>query len=516
MRNFVAAAILVAGLVAPASAQAAASATVFFPQTNHSVSFGFKQFFDSRGSLDIFGYPTTDEINENGWTVQYFQRARFEYHPEFVGTPYAVELGLLGDMTAGQTFDKAAPQPGARFYKETSHNLSGPFLKYFDSRGGLDIFGYPTSEPFDRAGFTVQYFQRARLELHGSDVMLGLLGDEYLAQRAAASAAAAAPAPSAGGAASSGPTLGSVALLMPPAPSPVLTASPAQAQPIIRVAVFGGSSVKVGGNGPFTAGDATGRQLASVPAGQVATVTASGPGAYTLSVNGQNLTSSNPIRFTPSGGTILNDPDLPSYNRDYRGVLEANFSTKSNKLWLIDELPLEDYVKGIGEEPEGLSPEAYKALAVAYRTYALSTLQRHRADSSWGEPFDLGSSTDAVAPYTGANQIFAGYHRETIGPLLSQGTDATAGQVVTYNGAVVVTPYYSHSDGHTRSWAEVWHGSDHPWLVSVADPDSNGMSLLGHGVGMPLQSAIKRAAAGWTYDQVLRYFYTGVRLTKLY
>jgi peptidoglycan hydrolase-like amidase len=33
---------------------------------------------------------------------------------------------------------------------------------------------------------------------------------------------------------------------------------------------------------------------------------------------------------------------------------------------------------------------------------------------------------------------------------------------------------------------------------------------------MPLQSAIRRASAGWAYDQILRYFYTGVQLSKLY
>jgi hypothetical protein len=492
----------------PVGAHAAASPdTAFFPQTNHSVSFGFKHYFDTRGGLDIFGFPTTEEIRENGWTVQYFQRARFEYHPELAGTQYEVELGLLGDLTANQTFDKTGPASGARFYKETSHNLGGAFLKYFDARGGLDIFGYPTSEAFQRAGFTVQYFQRARFELHGSDVLLGLLGDEYLAQRGAA---ASAPGPS------SAPPAADPSQMTPPAPRPVVAASPPQPAPIIRVAVFGGSSLSVTGSGPFTAVDTSGRQLATVQPGQTASVTANGPSGYTLNAAGQTTGSSVAIRFMPSGGTILSDPDLPSYARDFRGVLEASFSTKSNKLWLIDELPLEDYVKGIGEEPEGLAPEAYKALAVAYRTYALSTQQRHRGDAAWGEPFDLGSSTDAVQPYTGANQIYAGYHRETIGPLLTQGEQATAGQVVTYNGAVAVTPYYSHSDGHTRSWAEVWHGTDHPWLVSVPDPDSNGEAMLGHGVGMPLRSTIKRAAAGWSYDQILRYFYTGVGITKLY
>jgi hypothetical protein len=28
--------------------------------------------------------------------VQYFERNRFEYHPENAGTPYEIQLGLLG------------------------------------------------------------------------------------------------------------------------------------------------------------------------------------------------------------------------------------------------------------------------------------------------------------------------------------------------------------------------------------------------------------------------------------
>ncbi|MBX6342844.1 MAG: CAP domain-containing protein, partial [Thermomicrobiaceae bacterium] len=33
-------------------------------------------------------------------------------------------------------------------------------------RGGLPIFGYPISEPFEQGGRLVQYFERNRFELH--------------------------------------------------------------------------------------------------------------------------------------------------------------------------------------------------------------------------------------------------------------------------------------------------------------------------------------------------------------
>jgi hypothetical protein len=78
----------------------------FFPQTDYSVGFGFLHFFQKHGGVTVFGYPISQEmpvLQPDGQilTVQYFQRARFEYHPEFAGTPYEVELGLLGDQYLG-------------------------------------------------------------------------------------------------------------------------------------------------------------------------------------------------------------------------------------------------------------------------------------------------------------------------------------------------------------------------------------------------------------------------------
>ena len=82
--------------------------TIYFPETGMSVSFGFKRFFEERGGLEIFGYPITPEIQENGFTVQYFQRARYEYHPEHAGTRYEVQLGLLGDiLTSGRDLSQS-------------------------------------------------------------------------------------------------------------------------------------------------------------------------------------------------------------------------------------------------------------------------------------------------------------------------------------------------------------------------------------------------------------------------
>jgi hypothetical protein len=63
------------------------------------------------------------------------------------------------------------------------HTITGPFLTFFNERGGLRIFGYPITEAFDHGGLHLQYFQKARMELHPENppaylVQLGLLGDQ--------------------------------------------------------------------------------------------------------------------------------------------------------------------------------------------------------------------------------------------------------------------------------------------------------------------------------------------------
>jgi hypothetical protein len=74
----------------------------YFPETGHSLSYGFLYYWLNNGGLGIFGYPISEELQEISPTdgklrmVQYFERARFEYHPDLKGTPYETQLGQLG------------------------------------------------------------------------------------------------------------------------------------------------------------------------------------------------------------------------------------------------------------------------------------------------------------------------------------------------------------------------------------------------------------------------------------
>ncbi|HEX5505716.1 MAG TPA: hypothetical protein VFW96_24070, partial [Thermomicrobiales bacterium] len=69
---------------------------MYFSETQHSLRGAFKTYWEGGGGLAIFGYPLSEEHEEGGVVVQYFERARFELRQNAAGTGYEVVLGQLG------------------------------------------------------------------------------------------------------------------------------------------------------------------------------------------------------------------------------------------------------------------------------------------------------------------------------------------------------------------------------------------------------------------------------------
>ena len=178
----------------------------YFPLVGHTLRGGFRDHWNRYGGLAQFGYPLTEEFPEASPTdgktyiVQYFERARFEWHPEN-RPPYDVLLGLLGHtVTANRKgeppFQRAPAKTDAGniYFPETGHNMPAQFAGYWRDHGGLPVYGYPISEAFneisptDGKSYLVQYFERNRFEYHPElpepyRVSLGLLGAEVLRAR---------------------------------------------------------------------------------------------------------------------------------------------------------------------------------------------------------------------------------------------------------------------------------------------------------------------------------------------
>ena len=95
--------LLAVQLFAPTQVDAAQDGppdVVYFPVTGHHVAEPFLSTWREHGGLPIFGYPLSELIDVDGMQVQYFERARFEYHPENAGTIHELLLGRIGAQRA--------------------------------------------------------------------------------------------------------------------------------------------------------------------------------------------------------------------------------------------------------------------------------------------------------------------------------------------------------------------------------------------------------------------------------
>ncbi len=170
-----------------------------FPETGKTVQERFLEYWDEHGGLPQQGYPISDELQEKSdtdgktYTVQYFERALFELHPENE-PPNDVLLALLGNFLYNRKYPSGAPvqtpnnEPGSQAFSQTNKRLGGVFLQYWQEHGGLAQQGYPISDEFVEASdldgkpYTVQYFERAVFEKHPEntgtpyEVLLSQLG----------------------------------------------------------------------------------------------------------------------------------------------------------------------------------------------------------------------------------------------------------------------------------------------------------------------------------------------------
>jgi murein DD-endopeptidase MepM/ murein hydrolase activator NlpD len=85
--------------------------SLYFPETGHSISGGFLDFWQANGALATFGYPLSEELSEDGLTVQYFERARMEYYKGLVGTLYGIQLSPVGYLAIKADLQSAGALP---------------------------------------------------------------------------------------------------------------------------------------------------------------------------------------------------------------------------------------------------------------------------------------------------------------------------------------------------------------------------------------------------------------------
>lgn len=187
----------------------------------------------------------------------------------------------------------------------------------------------------------------------------------------------------------------------------------------------------------------------------------------------------------------------------YRNILELRYNDYKDRTWVINELPIEMYLRGLAETSNVSHSEYQEALVTAARTYAYY---------HFFHGTKRGKEFMHVVAYAD-DQVYRGYDHEIVSPRIVEAVETTRGEVVTYEGNLAITPYFSRSAGKTYDWSEVW-GGDVPWCKGVEVPWEKGGTLWGHGIGMSALGALRMANEGYTSEEILKYFYTGIELTK--
>jgi len=158
----------------------------YFSESGHSVKGEFLKFYNKNpNALFLYGYPITEEfVSKDGKTVQYFQRARFEYRVD-LPAGQQVQLTQLGRASYISTGPLNVSNTFAcRTYAETGYPVCLAFLEFFDQYGGVTQFGYPISSFEYHEDKIVQYFEKTRLEwqpwrMEGQRVVVSDLGRIY-------------------------------------------------------------------------------------------------------------------------------------------------------------------------------------------------------------------------------------------------------------------------------------------------------------------------------------------------
>lgn len=173
--------------------------------TGHNMPVAIRDYWQSHGSWQFNGLPISEfyrQVYQDGSVeyLQYFERTVISMSwPEDGSGPVISTRGLgydtYIDPAAAEPVEPFTTNDAGRYFPETGHSIHNGFRSYFESHGGVDVFGLPISQEWgtERNGQKVvfQVFENARLEWWPAnvgdpdkhDITLGLLTVEQL-QRA--------------------------------------------------------------------------------------------------------------------------------------------------------------------------------------------------------------------------------------------------------------------------------------------------------------------------------------------
>ncbi|MFZ5559721.1 MAG: SpoIID/LytB domain-containing protein [Patescibacteria group bacterium] len=236
------------------------------------------------------------------------------------------------------------------------------------------------------------------------------------------------------------------------------------------------------------------------------------------------IDSQNNFKFIPKTDDIIFEliayEDHPQWNPNlndnlFRGNIEIKYSNVSKKIWVINELGLENYLKGVAEALDNHPAEYLKSLVIAARSYAIFHIEN--GGKYAGEIFHLKNWAN--------DQLYKGYEFEKRAPNILKAVEETRGVIAIYNNKTIRGLYSSDSGGITKDACKVWAGvfcnEEYNYLKGgIRDPQGTehikSAILASHGVGISAAGARQLANQGKNYQDILKYYYPGTEVRKMY
>jgi stage II sporulation protein D len=204
------------------------------------------------------------------------------------------------------------------------------------------------------------------------------------------------------------------------------------------------ANVKIGSSTAAIVKDGSGRKIGELSPMSALAAQSRGNGIVLDRLGATEMT----IEPSKNGLVWIND-------RWYRG--KTRLIRQGSGLTAINNVDIEQYLYSVvGAEAVATWPiEALKAQAVAARSYAL-----YKRKTEHNSLYDV-DTTIGTQVYQGLNTEYTTTH---------QAVNSTLGQVMTYQGQVILAAFHSSSGGHTENVEDIWT-QPLPYLRAVADYD---------------------------------------------
>ena len=170
----------------------------------------------------------------------------------------------------------------------------------------------------------------------------------------------------------------------------------------------------------------------------------------------------------------------------------------------VEELEMDKYLYGVvsAEMPANFEKEALKAQAIVARTYTEYKIYK----GSKHENADICDDSKCCQAWISKEKRFEKWNevdRENNWNKITSAVDETSGKIITYDGAPINAFFHSNSGGTTETVANVWGGSNYPYLQSVETSGEDSYTQYASTVTLTKEEVLQKMQAeypGTTID----------------